>query len=370
MKKLRHKEILENISDWLWEVDSSGVYTYCGENVYNFLGFHADKVVGKTPFDFMSEEEAIRVKEKFAAYVEKKENIVNLENTHTHKDGHEVTVLTSAIPILDKNGALLGYQGIDKDITDIREVEKSLKENQKMLAQQTRMAQMGEMISMIAHQWRQPLGAISSAAIDLQIKMELEFFDLTTEEGREEYTEYFFHKIKDINEYVQNLTATIDDFRNFYKPNKESVWVKLDEVISKSLNIIQASLLNDNIKIIKNYKSTIDIELYSNEMMQVILNILKNAQDNFNEKDIENRYIKITTKDKTISICDNGGGIEEDIIDKIFNPYFSTKDEKSGTGLGLYMAKTIIEKHHAGNITVKNTDDGICFIIELGDICI
>jgi PAS domain S-box-containing protein len=370
MKKLRYKEILENISDWLWEVDSSGVYTYCGENVYNFLGYSADKVVGKTPFEFMSEEEATRIKEIFAIYVEKKENIVNLENTHTHKDGHKVTVLTSAIPILDENGDLLGYQGIDKDITAIREVERNLRKNQKLLAQQTKMAQMGEMISMIAHQWRQPLGAISSATIDLQIKMELESFDLTKEEGRTEYTEYFFHKINDINEYVQNLTATIDDFRNFYRPNKESVQVKLEEVISKSLNIIQASLLDDNIKIIKNYNSNIDIELYSNEMMQVVLNILKNAQDNFNEKDIENRLIRITTEDKMISVCDNGGGISKDIIEKIFNPYFSTKDEKSGTGLGLYMAKTIVEKHHAGNISAINTENGVCFKIELGDICI
>ena len=100
-------------------------------------------------------------------------------------------------------------------------------------------------------------------------------------------------------------------------------------------------------------------------MIQVVLNILKNAEDNFLEKDIKEAYIKITTNDKVISICDNGGGISDDIIDKIFDPYFSTKDEKNGTGLGLYMSKRIVEEHHKAKLKVENTDDGVCFKIEL-----
>ena len=99
-------------------------------------------------------------------------------------------------------------------------------------------------------------------------------------------------------------------------------------------------------------------------MMQVIINILKNAQDNFKEKEIKNPYIKISTEHRSIRICDNGGGIPKPILNKIFDPYFSTKNEKNGTGLGLYMSKIIVEDHHKGNLHVSNTKDGVCFKIE------
>ncbi|MEN8304357.1 MAG: ATP-binding protein [Campylobacterota bacterium] len=253
----------------------------------------------------------------------------------------------------------------------MEEVEKNRLQNEQML-QQSRLAQMGEMISMIAHQWRQPLGAISTTAVNLQMKIELEEFDLRTKEGMEEYNNYFLKRLENINEFVNSLTTTIDDFRNFYRPNKKSVEAKLDEVILKSLAIIKASLLSDNIEVVEHYNSSEKLEMYDSEMMQVVLNILKNAQDNFREKaskdsesSVKHPQIVITTDENTISICDNGGGIPEDIIDKIFDPYFSTKDEKNGTGLGLYMSKTIVDDHHNGRLSVANRDDGVCFEIKL-----
>ena len=244
------------------------------------------------------------------------------------------------------------------------EVEKN-KRSQEYLQIQSRMAQMGEMISMIAHQWKQPLSAISAVAINLKLQLELNKFDLNTEKGQNEFKEYFASNFEKINLYIQNLSDTVDDFRNFYKPNKRSVKIKLQEVISKSLMIIKSSLNEDNIKIIEDYQCNYDIDIYDNEMIQVILNILKNAQDNFKEKRIKNPQIIITTKNKSISICDNGGGIPENILENIFLPYFSTKDEKNGTGLGLYMCKTIIQEHHKGSIDATNTKDGVCFTIDL-----
>ena len=247
------------------------------------------------------------------------------------------------------------------------EIEKNRIQNEQMF-QQSRLAQMGEMISMIAHQWRQPLGAISTTAVNLQMKIDLEAFDLETEAGRDKSNNYFHERLENINNYVNSLTNTIDDFRNFYKPNKKSTLVKLDEVILKALSIIKASLKNDNIEIKEEYDSTYELEVYDGEMMQVILNILKNAQDNFREKGINRPKIIIKTVGQTISICDNGGGIPEGIMGKIFDPYFSTKDEKNGTGLGLYMSKTIIEEHHDGHLDVHNIDDGVCFTIKLGKL--
>ena len=167
---------------------------------------------------------------------------------------------------------------------------------------------------------------------------------------------------------TKSLSKTIDDFRNFYKQNKESVIISLEDVSKKSLSIIKMSLMNNNINIIEEYNSDEKIELYDSEMMQVVLNILSNSQDILKEKTIKDPYIKITTEDRSISICDNGGGIAEDIIEKIFDPYFSTKSEKNGTGLGLYMSKTIVENHHNGKLSIENTDDGVCFTIKLGKI--
>ena len=253
----------------------------------------------------------------------------------------------------------------------LEEETKKNQQQEKAMIEQSRLAQMGEMISMIAHQWRQPLGAIASTTVNLQMKLELEAFDFSTEDGIEEAKEYFKQRFVNIEEYVQSLTTTIDDFRNFYKPNREMVVITLESVVTKALKIITSSLEDQGIKLICNYDAKDTIKLYDNEIMQVILNILKNAQDNFTEKEIKNPEIIIITNDKSITICDNGGGIPGDIIEKIFDPYFSTKDEKNGTGLGLYMSKTIIENHHNGKLSVVNKNDtkgrsiGACFTIEI-----
>ena len=248
------------------------------------------------------------------------------------------------------------------------EIEKNRQKDQKML-QQSRMAQMGEMISMIAHQWRQPLGAIASTSIDLRMKMMLDSYDLDDKEQQNECINYLDIQLVNIEEYVQNLTQTIDDFRNFYKPDKRQKIQTINEPVQKSLNIIKATIDANGIKIIESYKSKTKLPIFDSELMQVFLNILKNAQDNFKEKGTSEEKITIETIDidngVRVEICDNGGGIDESIMEKIFDPYFSTKSEKNGTGLGLYMSKMIIQEHHNGKLTVENRDGGVCFIIEL-----
>ena len=243
-----------------------------------------------------------------------------------------------------------------------KEVEKNRKKDEQML-HQSRLAQMGEMISMIAHQWRQPLSAISATSIDLQMKMFLKNY-----KDEAELIDYSNESLQQIDEFVKNLTTTIDDFRNFYKPNKDTELATLEDVLTKSLNIIKSSLDNQGVEVKLDVKSSAELKLYKNEIMQVLLNILKNAQDCFTERKTQNPFIEITVDEKCVSICDNAGGISEDIIDKIFDPYFSTKSEKQGTGLGLYMSKTIVEEHHKGDLLVENTDEGVCFTINIGDI--
>ncbi len=250
------------------------------------------------------------------------------------------------------------------------EISKNRDKDQQ-LVQQSRMAQMGEMISMIAHQWRQPLGAIAASSIDLKMKMAFSSFDLENKEGQEECANYFEEQLTHIEEYVQSLTTTIDDFRNFYKPNKEKKTITINEPIKKSLSIIEAAANANGVRITTKYESQKVLALFDSELMQVFLNIIKNSQDNFIEKNTPDATIMIRTKDidkgVQVQMCDNGGGIPEDIIEKIFDPYFSTKEEKNGTGLGLYMSKTIIEEHHNGKLNVKNIDNGVRFCITLNE---
>ncbi len=264
----------------------------------------------------------------------------------------------------DDKGKALRMLGTNIDITKLRMAEDEIATKDKLLIVQSRHAAMGEMISMIAHQWRQPLSAISATSINLQVKLSLADLDAIQPEIGESFTK----GLQSIDKFVSSLTNTIDDFRDFYKPNKKPSCILLEDIIEDTLEIVRSSLNSMNIKIEKEYTSSEKINVYRNELMQVILNIIKNAEDNFVENSIEKPVISIKTEENTISICDNGNGIPDAVMAKIFEPYFSTKDEKNGTGLGLYMSKIIVEKHHNGKLTALNTDPGVCFIIELGTI--
>ncbi len=235
-----------------------------------------------------------------------------------------------------------------------------------------RMTQIGELLSMIAHQWRQPLTSISIATMSGRTKLELDIFDLGDRAEVEECKNKIIDNYRKIDRFVQNLSHTIDNFKDFFKPSRESKIVNPNLLIARVLQITEDSLRSDRIKIIKDLKCTKSVEVYDSELMQVILNILKNSQDCFRDKkSINSPYIHIESIDTTqginVIITDNGGGISTNIIERIFDPYFSTKSYTIGTGLGLSISKTIIEQHHKGTIRADNTHDGATFIIELKD---
>ena len=238
------------------------------------------------------------------------------------------------------------------------EVEKN-REKDKAMMQQSKLAQMGEMIAMIAHQWRQPLTAVSANANDLILKIMLNNYN----------KEYFDKKLKSITDLSQYLSKTIDDFRGFYKEDKERVEILLSDIAKDVLNIVSTSIETKNIKVDTDFNSSLKINTYPNEIRQVILNLIKNAEDILLEKKVAIPYINIKTfddkKNSYLIISDNGGGIPRDIITKIFNPYFSTKMKKDGTGLGLYMSKIIIEEHCNGKLEAYNEKEGAAFKISI-----
>jgi signal transduction histidine kinase len=243
------------------------------------------------------------------------------------------------------------------DITEQKKMANKLKEQEELMIAQSRHAAMGEMISMIAHQWRQPLSVIAMGANNILIDIELESINEETLEM----------EANSILLQTQHLSKTIDDFRNFFKPNKEKERVLIPSVLEEALAVIGKSFENSNIIVQNIYDSSTEVEIYARELLQVFLNLLKNAKEALMEQ--EERKITNTVYENenevVIEICDNGGGIKDDIINKIFDPYFSTKDEKNGTGLGLYMSKIIIEKHLNGKLEVSNRANCVCFMVKI-----
>ncbi len=278
------------------------------------------------------------------------------------KNGGHYWVYANIEPIFNKKGKIEAYVAIRLDITDSihlqEEVEKSQQKDKAML-QQSKLAQMGEMIAMIAHQWRQPLSAISSTVGDLHMKIMLDNVQ----------SDYFVDKLEKIDNFSQHLSKTIDDFRGFYKEDKVKKNIRFSDITRGALDIVSTSVENKNILLDAKFACKKEITAYPNELRQVILNLIKNAEDVLVEKEIENPAISIATYDDAensyFEVRDNAGGIPESIIDKIFDPYFSTKTKKDGTGLGLYMSKTIVEEHCGGKLTVSNTPDGALFKISV-----
>jgi len=234
-----------------------------------------------------------------------------------------------------------------------------LREKDKQLQYQSRLAQMGEMIGHIAHQWRQPLAAISATTGFLSTKLLLEQFD------RKE----FYEEIERIEKYAAHLSQTINDFRNFFKLTKHKEKTTLESIVEETLGIVKPLLINKNISVLSSYECHKEILTYRGELGHVVLNILKNAEDVLLDNRIEKPTISIRTfcdtQSVNLAIEDNGGGIDEAIISKIFDPYFSTKSYKEGTGVGLSMSKTIVVEHCQGKLTALNTEKGVCFTISL-----
>ena len=238
---------------------------------------------------------------------------------------------------------------------DISEIKQ--KENQ--LIQQNKFAQLGEMLSMIAHQWRQPLNTIS--AMNEVIRLNIRKKDIDEQK--------IVKLSKDISSQVQYLSKTINDFKEFFLPKQEPMSTTLDHIINSVLDLVEGSLQQSRIELILELNATSNIKTHISELKQVLINLIRNAEDAIVEHTSENRVIKIMTYERgeniALKIADNGGGVPPDIAKSIFEPYFSTKGDKNGTGLGLYMSKLIIEKHCRGSIEVHNTQDGAEFFIEL-----
>ena len=238
------------------------------------------------------------------------------------------------------------------DITDLQ------KKDEFMIAQ-SRQAAMGDMLAMVAHQWRQPLSIISMLANNIRLQKEL---------GNEVSENDINHLITGLNKQTAYLSHTIDDFRDFFKPDKMKETVSLNSILQKMMTLVGKSLQNNNIKLTHELQQEIILTTYPNQLMQILINLINNAKDAIKDNNINDGLIQITTTQKKknliINICDNGGGIDKSILDKLGQPYVTTKS-KNGTGLGLYMSIIITSKHLGGKLHWENKEKGSCFYITL-----
>ena len=286
----------------------------------------------------------------FHFYTESIENVINY---NLFVLAHISTVFVTGILFEERRRYHYILEHTIKDAVDKN------KEQQFLLLQQSRLAQMGEMIAMIAHQWRQPLNNLSLVNQLLTSKYHKGKLDDKT-------IEYF---TKNSKKQIKQMSSTIDDFRNFFKSEKIKKEFSINEVINETLNITQDIYKNHQIDILFHSDSEYYNYGYPNQLGQALLNLINNAKDALNELEIEKKYIKITLSKEdekvVISIEDNGGGIAEEIQEQIFDPYFSTKKNKNGTGLGLYMTKMIIQEQLNSEIHFSNSQEGAVFKIFL-----
>jgi signal transduction histidine kinase len=288
---------------------------------------------------------------KIAYFFDVTEEIRDYQNT---KD----RILTGTLILIVLTTVLL-YISFTLYEKELEELYKENIEKDKMLHQQSKLAVMGEMLSMIAHQWRQPLNIINAIIMTINIKKTKEELD------DEELTK----NLNSIKETTTYLTNTISDFRKFFDKDREADNTRVDSIFDKSISIINHRVSKDSVDIITNIEYTSAINTYKNEIQQIFLNIINNSLDEFESRSIAHPKILFSLKevDKDYilaTISDNAGGIDESVLERVFEPYISTKS-KNGTGLGLYMSKVIVEEHLGGILSVENINGGASFSIKL-----
>lgn len=268
------------------------------------------------------------------------------------------------------NGFVCTFEVITKEKLFQEKLEEKVKEEiekqrkqEKLLIQQSKMASMGEMIGAIAHNWRQPLNTLSLLCITVMEKFE-------NSNLNKEYLDTWMGKVK---KQLNFMSQTIDDFRNFYKPQEEFQKIFLKEIVLKVVTLVSYEFKINNIQININIQESISLICLENQLQQALINILLNAKDAIISNNIKNGILTINAEKNDSSIIltikDNAEGINDStILKRIFEPYFTTKKQSHGTGIGLYMTKIIIEKNLKGNIKARNIKNGLEFKIVIPDL--
>lgn len=349
--------ILQEVSNEIYIYDKESLkFIYANKSACENVGYTLKELKEITPYELRESKD----KEIFTEYLKevdagKRSDRTFFSSEQKRKDNTTYNVDMSIQKVIF-NGKE-AYMSFIIDTTFRELIKQKMLNQEEIMITQSRHAAMGEMIGMIAHQWRQPITIIAMEANNLLVDIQLE--ELNEESVREQSL--------GILKQTEYLSKTIDDFRNFFRPNKTKEETDIYSVMQEAEGVMGKSLLNSQIKLVISKAELPTVLTYSRELLQVYLNLLKNAKEALVEHRENERKIEVSFSSNgsmlITSVCDNGGGIQKEIMPKIFEPYFSTKDAQTGTGLGLYMSKTIIEKHLKGRIEVNNVQDGVCFAV-------
>ena len=395
-------EAIEN-SNIVSKTDINGIITFVNDEFCKISGYSYDELIGQNhnivrhpdvpTSNFETLWKTVLNKKPYKAMVK------NLT-----KDGKTVYLNTTITPILDDKSNIIEFIAIRYDVTaevelkkhlelkdkeleqlnltleqkvieqtkQLKELNKTLEqkvaleikkneEKQKMLFWQSRMASLGQMLGNIAHQWRQPLTELNLTLFNMK--------RACTKNDEKKVDELY----KESKLLILNMSSTIEDFSNFFNPQKEKKSFEIKEAVNEALVILRKVIEMENINIKIDVPIKYKVLGVSNELSQVIINLIQNSKDAFKINDIKNKKITITLKEEHIldkkysllEISDNAGGISKENADKIFEPYFTTKHKSQGTGLGLFMSKMIIEKSLDGELSHENIKNGSLFTIKL-----
>jgi PAS domain S-box-containing protein len=392
-KKLQESEekyrgLVESTSDWIWEINAKCVYTYTSPQIEAILGYRPEEILGKTPFDLMPPEEAMRVAGKFKKLIEAGKPVSALENINLHKNGRHIVLETSGIPILDTEGRIVAYRGVDRDVTERKKMEEMMIQTEKMLT-------VGGLAAGMAHEINNPLAGMiqtNNVMNDRLTHSEMEANLCAakeagiTMEGIKAFMEKrgILRMIKTINESGHRVSEIVDNMLSFTR--KSDDLLSTHNPVELMDNILKLAATDYDLKknydfktieIIKEYEENLPlVPCEGSKIQQVLLNILTNgaqAMQEIKEKNSNHRprfilrlFRETGTDMLRIEIEDNGPGMDEEIRKRIFEPFYTTKPTGMGTGLGLSVSYFIIVENHGGTMDVSSEPGkGANFIVRL-----
>lgn len=342
---------LRSIGDAVITIDEKARITFINPIAEKILIYSNNEIIGKNICEILNLIDS-RTKKEIKLHLEKvlEQGKIRILSNHIaliNRNNEIYEIEDSIAPIRNKQGIIIGAVFVFHDVTKQNEYRKKIEQNEKMILQQSKISAMGELLENMAHHWRQPLSLISTLATGIKLKKEVN--DLSEK--------YMMESLEKINETSQNLSKVIDDFTIFLKPTgKKKEQLYIDESLNKVLTILESTIKTKNIKVALDVERIL-IDSYENELMQVFMGILNNSIDAVCEKNDERViFIKIFKKANhvNISFLDNGEGISSDILNRVFEPYFTTKYKTQGKGISLYLIEEMVVNLFKGKIYVTN----------------
>ena len=344
----RFRALTESTSDWIWETDANGVYTYCSPKIKELWGYEPEGLVGKTPFDFMPPEERDRVFEVFQATVESPEPFKRMENTSFDKDGRLIVLEVSGVPFFDADGCLRGFRGISRDITERKQAEETEKRLQQELYLSSRLASIGRLAAGVAHEINNPLTGI------------IGFSQRLLRKGTDEKVSQDLERIHSEAQRAAKVVENLLTFARHREPKRE--YSDINDILQKALELRAYELRTSNIEVVTDLAPGLpQIVVDFQQIEEVFLNIILNAEQVMVEAKGRGKLSIKTRQSKdhiTISFADSGPGIPAEHLDKLFDPFFTTRGERGGTGLGLSIVSWYCGRAWWQDIRQKQAGEG------------